>query len=37
VGTTLVRENDDPAEIIRRVDEQLYAAKRAGGDRVFTG
>jgi diguanylate cyclase (GGDEF)-like protein len=36
VGATLVRENDDPAEVIRRVDEQLYAAKRAGGDRVFT-
>jgi diguanylate cyclase (GGDEF)-like protein len=36
VGTTLVRPDDDPSEIIRRVDEQLYAAKRAGGDRVVT-
>jgi diguanylate cyclase (GGDEF)-like protein len=36
IGTTLVRANDDPAEIIRRVDEQLYAAKRAGGDRMVS-
>ena len=37
IGTTAVRATDDPVEVIRRVDEQLYAAKRAGGDRVFTG
>jgi diguanylate cyclase (GGDEF)-like protein len=36
IGTTLVRASDDPAEIIRRVDEQLYAAKRAGGDRMVS-
>jgi diguanylate cyclase len=35
IGTTGVRMTDDPTEVIRRVDEQLYAAKRAGGDRVF--
>ena len=28
--------SDDNREVIRRIDEQLYAAKRAGGDRVFT-
>jgi len=37
IGTTLALPADEPAEIIRRVDEQLYAAKRAGGDRVYTG
>jgi diguanylate cyclase (GGDEF)-like protein len=37
IGTTAVRASDDPVEVIRRVDEQLYAAKRAGGDRVLTG
>ncbi len=37
IGTTTLRPTDDPTEIIRRVDEQLYAAKRAGGDRVVTG
>ena len=37
IGTTVVQPGDEPAEIIRRVDEQLYAAKRAGGDRVFSG
>lgn len=37
IGTTAVLPSDEPAEIIRRVDEQLYAAKRAGGDRVYTG
>ncbi|MFI5308065.1 MAG: GGDEF domain-containing protein, partial [Polyangiales bacterium] len=37
IGTTTLRATDDPAEVIRRVDEQLYAAKRAGGDRVFSG
>jgi diguanylate cyclase (GGDEF)-like protein len=34
IGMTTLRPTDDPAEVIRRVDEQLYAAKRAGGDRV---
>jgi diguanylate cyclase (GGDEF)-like protein len=37
IGTTVVRLGDEPADVIRRVDEQLYAAKRAGGDRVYTG
>jgi diguanylate cyclase len=35
IGTTALREIDDAAETLRRVDEQLYAAKRAGGDRVL--
>lgn len=34
IGITEVRAEDEPADVIRRVDEQLYAAKRAGGDRV---
>jgi diguanylate cyclase (GGDEF)-like protein len=37
IGSTVVLAGDEPAEVIRRVDEQLYAAKRAGGDRVYTG
>jgi len=37
IGTTGLRASDDPGEVIRRVDEQLYAAKRAGGDRVSNG
>jgi len=37
IGTTLARAGDDPAELLRRVDEQLYIAKRAGGDRLFAG
>lgn len=37
IGTTLARAGDDPAELLRRVDEQLYTAKRAGGDRLFGG
>ena len=36
IGTTTLRPSDDAAEVIRRVDEQLYAAKRAGGDRIST-
>lgn len=36
IGTTRLRPNDDAAEVIRRVDERLYAAKRAGGDRIST-
>jgi len=35
VGIASVAADDDPLEILRRVDEQLYAAKRAGGDRVL--
>jgi diguanylate cyclase (GGDEF)-like protein len=35
VGTTALRATDDAAESLRRVDERLYAAKRAGGDRVL--
>ena len=35
IGTTALRPTDDAAETLRRVDEQLYAAKRAGGDRVL--
>jgi diguanylate cyclase (GGDEF)-like protein len=34
IGVTEVRAEDGPADVIRRVDEELYAAKRAGGDRV---
>jgi diguanylate cyclase (GGDEF)-like protein len=37
IGTTLARAGDDPAELLRRVDEQLYTAKRSGGDRLFAG
>ncbi|MDD9934317.1 MAG: diguanylate cyclase [Myxococcales bacterium] len=37
IGTTQVRAGDDPAEVLRRADEQLYAAKRAGGDRIEVG
>jgi diguanylate cyclase (GGDEF)-like protein len=37
IGTTLAHAGDDPAELLRRVDEQLYTAKRAGGDRVQSG
>jgi diguanylate cyclase (GGDEF)-like protein len=37
IGTTGLRPTDDPTEVIRRVDEQLYAAKRSGGDRIHTG
>jgi diguanylate cyclase (GGDEF)-like protein len=35
VGTAQVVRGDDPVSIIRRADEQLYAAKRAGGDRLM--
>jgi diguanylate cyclase (GGDEF)-like protein len=34
IGITAVEADDEPAEIVRRVDEHLYAAKRAGGDRI---
>jgi diguanylate cyclase (GGDEF)-like protein len=34
IGITAVQQDDGPAEIVRRVDERLYAAKRAGGDRI---
>jgi len=37
IGTTVARPGDDPAELLRRVDEQLYTAKRAGGDRLVAG
>jgi GGDEF domain-containing protein len=37
IGTTLANAGDDPAELLRRVDEQLYTAKRAGGDRIQSG
>ncbi len=37
IGTTLASAGDDPAELLRRVDEQLYTAKRAGGDRIQSG
>ena len=37
IGTTAVQASDEQADIVRRVDEQLYAAKRAGGDRVYSG
>ncbi|MDH5670925.1 MAG: GGDEF domain-containing protein [Myxococcales bacterium] len=34
VGASEVSPDDDPVQVIRRVDELLYRAKRAGGDRV---
>ena len=34
IGTTTLRMDDNAVEVIRRVDERLYVAKRAGGDRV---
>jgi diguanylate cyclase (GGDEF)-like protein len=34
IGITAVEVDDEPAEVVRRVDERLYAAKRAGGDRI---
>ena len=37
IGTTAVHAGDDALAVIRRVDERLYAAKRAGGDRVESG
>jgi diguanylate cyclase (GGDEF)-like protein len=37
IGTTVLRETDEPGDVIRRVDEQLYVAKRAGGDRISSG
>lgn len=37
IGTTKLLPTDDTSEVIRRMDEQLYAAKRAGGDRLCAG
>jgi PleD family two-component response regulator len=34
VGLTTVRPDDDAPSVVRRADEHLYAAKRAGRDRV---
>ncbi len=34
VGVGICRPGDDVASILRRADEQAYAAKRAGGDQV---
>jgi diguanylate cyclase (GGDEF)-like protein len=34
IGTTSLRQDDTALEAVRRVDERLYAAKRAGGDRL---
>jgi diguanylate cyclase (GGDEF)-like protein len=35
IGITAVETDDEPADVVRRVDERLYAAKRAGGDRII--
>jgi diguanylate cyclase (GGDEF)-like protein len=37
IGTTVVTADDEPTALMRRVDEQLYDAKRAGGDRIVSG
>jgi len=37
IGITAVEVDDEPTEVVRRVDERLYAAKRAGGDRIADG
>ena len=37
IGITTVQPDDEPIDVIRRVDAQLYAAKRAGGDRILHG
>lgn len=34
IGATLVRPGDDLSDLLRRADEALYCAKRAGRDRV---
>ncbi len=34
VGGTMARPEDSPGDVLRRADAQLYAAKRAGRDRV---
>lgn len=34
IGVALCRPDDDVAALLRRADEQAYAAKRAGGNRV---
>ena len=34
IGIIEAQPDDGPAEVIRRVDERLYSAKRAGGDRI---
>jgi diguanylate cyclase (GGDEF)-like protein len=36
IGLTSVRPEDDAHSVVRRADEHLYAAKRAGRDRVVT-
>jgi diguanylate cyclase (GGDEF)-like protein/PAS domain S-box-containing protein len=36
VGVTEFTDNDNPASILERVDENLYAAKKAGKNRVVT-
>lgn len=37
VGLTTVRPDDDAKSVVRRADEHLYAAKRAGRDRLIHG
>jgi diguanylate cyclase (GGDEF)-like protein len=34
IGATALRADDTAVEVVRRVDERLYVAKRAGGDRL---
>jgi PleD family two-component response regulator len=36
VGLAKAGPDDDPASLLRRVDQGTYAAKRAGGDRIVT-
>ena len=35
-GVTALRANEDPLQLLRRCDGLLYAAKKAGGNRVMT-
>jgi diguanylate cyclase (GGDEF)-like protein len=37
IGLTSLRPDDDVHSVVRRADEHLYAAKRAGRDRVVSG
>jgi diguanylate cyclase (GGDEF)-like protein len=37
IGLTALRPQDDPDSVVRRADEHLYAAKRAGRDRLVSG